>query len=59
MEGMRSSWPDQLAGQRRPVAEAISKMDPLHTLDETLEQLNGRYGQLDPQRTAAALHLTC
>jgi hypothetical protein len=34
-------------------------MDPLHTLDETLEQLNGRYGQLDPQRTAAALHLTC
>jgi hypothetical protein len=37
----------------RRVAEAMSKTDPLHTLDEILEHLNGR---LDRWAAAAADH---
>jgi hypothetical protein len=48
-------------GQMRPDPEAVEQLRQRGVEVETLptDEAVRRYGELDPRRTAAALHLTC
>jgi hypothetical protein len=48
-------------GQMRPDSEALNKLRQRRIEVEALptDEAVRRYGELDPRRTAAALHLTC
>ena len=48
-------------GQLRPAAEALDQLRQRGVEVEALptDEAVRRYGELDPRRTAAALHLTC
>jgi hypothetical protein len=67
LEDVRDELPDRLIvgtgayGQMRPDPDAVGELRHLGIEVEALPTAEAvrRYGELDPRRTAAALHLTC
>jgi hypothetical protein len=67
LKGVREDLPEHLVvgtgayGRMRPDPEAVKQLERDGVMVEALTTGNAvrRYGQLDPRRTAAALHLTC
>jgi hypothetical protein len=67
LEGVLDELPERLVigtgayGRMRPGAEALDALRARGIEVEALptEEAVRRYGELDPRRTAAALHLTC
>ena len=67
LEDVREELPQHLVvgtgayGQMRPDPEAVEQLGRYGVKVEALQTADAvrRYGELDPRRTAAALHLTC
>jgi hypothetical protein len=67
LDGVLAELPDRLVvgtgayGQMRPDPEALDELRRRGIEVEALptDEAVRRYGELDPRRTAAALHLTC
>jgi hypothetical protein len=67
LDGVVEDLPERLVvgtgacGQMRPDSEALSELRRRGVEVEALptDEAVRRYGELDPRRTAAALHLTC
>jgi hypothetical protein len=67
LEGVIDELPERLVvgtgayGQMRPDSETLDRLRQRGVEVEALptEEAVHRYGELDPRRTAAALHLTC
>jgi hypothetical protein len=67
LEGVLDELPERLVigtgayGRMRPSPEALEELRARGVEVEALptEEAVRRYGELDPRRTAAALHLTC